>query len=99
MFHYPTFIFDKTINLLLTPSLEQPLSSPTLAVVTIHWRPVKISAEAKMLRGAAYLTDSPETAKRGVCWIFFFFLLSQSWKPKKRDVGYGQSSVEDRMHS
>lgn len=71
IFHYATFIFDKIINILLTPSLEQPLSSPTLAVVTIHRGPVKISAETKMLRGATYLTDSPEIAKRS--GFFFHF--------------------------
>lgn len=38
----------KAIDPSLSPSLERPLSSQTLAVVTMHERPVKPSAGAKM---------------------------------------------------
>lgn len=48
----------KPIDSSLSPSLERPLSSPMLATVTMHERPVKPSAEAKMPKWCADLSVS-----------------------------------------
>lgn len=87
-------------NLSLSPFIQRPLSNPTLATVAIHRKPVKLSAEANTPKRCAYgtcknLTADTQEVQREVLKV----LLSHSQNPKKRDVGYGQSSAEDSWNS
>lgn len=43
--------------------------------------------------------DSQKLSRWGGSIFLFLCLFSQSWKPKKTDVGYRSGSVEDRLSS
>lgn len=96
-------IIYQPMDPLLSPSLRRPLSNPMLATVTVHRRPVKLSAEANVLKLWSYGTcksDSwyPKCLGGGDKFFTFHKLKSQEEKCGTFDaMAFGIASIH--IHS